>query len=462
MPTPTHWTRRAALVLALTCTPALASVVHADTLTFMWDPNDEPDVTGYIVHVGTQSGVYSRTIDVQDTDTYVFPDAAPGQRYYFAVAAYAGALVGALSEEVSGYSNEYPTLADPGHQASAFGASVALQLTGRDPRGDSLRYTAAGLPGGLMISQNLGLISGVAVVPGTFEVTVSVSDGVLSASRSFTWSVGPSAGSTGSTGSAGVARASARQRSDDAVATGTLAVARSTPPGGQADIAPDRSFTGGGARQRPAAAAVGGSAAPIAYAGSGARTRTIAAPAVESASPVVFTGTVALVREPQDAAPEIRTSDRAASDRIRAVAPASAAAAETQALVRQEGQEDGPAEDAVIDDPRLADATGSLATSRPGRDVAAASSAPIVRIETPVDGASLTGTVIFSATAHDADEGDLSSRIVWSSDRDGRLGLGASFHTSLSAGTHVVTASVTGRDGDTGSARVTIVVAPSS
>ena len=65
-----------------------ARVAAADTLTLLWNLNPEPEVTGYTVYIGTQSGVYDQTVDVGNTDTYVFPDAVPGQRYYFALAAY--------------------------------------------------------------------------------------------------------------------------------------------------------------------------------------------------------------------------------------------------------------------------------------------------------------------------------------------------------------------------------------
>ncbi|MEM1084528.1 MAG: LamG-like jellyroll fold domain-containing protein [Verrucomicrobiota bacterium] len=73
-------------------------------------------------------------------------------------------------------------------------------------------------------------------------------------------------------------------------------------------------------------------------------------------------------------------------------------------------------------------------------------SAPQVVITAPSDGSVFdAGTSInFTATASDAEDGDLSSSIVWSSDKDGVLGTGASITESgLSLGAHVITASCT-------------------
>ena len=54
-----------------------------------------------------------------------------------------------------------------------------------------MTYSATGLPAGLWISSSSGLISGTlpSTSAGNYSVTVSVSDGSLSASTSFTWTV---------------------------------------------------------------------------------------------------------------------------------------------------------------------------------------------------------------------------------------------------------------------------------
>jgi hypothetical protein len=171
-------------VLGVLFWPQLAS---ADTITLQWDLNSEPEVTGYFLYVGTQSGVYSQTIDVQNTNTYAFASAVPGQRYYFAVAAHAGSAVSPLSNEVSGISNSYPVLTNPGNQTGHVGQAVSLTLVATEPDGTALTYSASGLPPGLFVSASTGLIAGTPTTAGTFNVTATVSDGVLSAQQTFSW-----------------------------------------------------------------------------------------------------------------------------------------------------------------------------------------------------------------------------------------------------------------------------------
>ena len=70
--------RRATSALVFLGALVCAQAAAADTLTLQWDPNSEPEVTGYLVYIGTQSGIYSQTIDVQNVVTYQFASAAPG------------------------------------------------------------------------------------------------------------------------------------------------------------------------------------------------------------------------------------------------------------------------------------------------------------------------------------------------------------------------------------------------
>lgn len=86
--------------------------------------------------------------------------------------------------------------------------------------------------------------------------------------------------------------------------------------------------------------------------------------------------------------------------------------------------------------------------------------APTVNITTPTDGATFeAGThVEFTGTASDAEDGDLSHSIEWSSSLDGPLGLGASVHAPLSEGTHTVTASLVDGAGAVGTASISVTI----
>lgn len=171
-------------------TLVLAQAASADTINLAWDPSPEPEVIGYIVHVGTQAGTYTQHIDVGPTTTWSLTSAVAGQRYCFAVSAYvAGPLEGPRSIEVCGFSNAPPVLVNPGTQNSIVGQPGSLQLSASDPKGDPLTYSATGLPPGLTIMASTGYISGMPTTAGTYSVTATASDGVLTASQTFTWTI---------------------------------------------------------------------------------------------------------------------------------------------------------------------------------------------------------------------------------------------------------------------------------
>lgn len=90
---------------------------------------------------------------------------------------------------------------------------------------------------------------------------------------------------------------------------------------------------------------------------------------------------------------------------------------------------------------------------------------PSVSITAPVDGAVYTvgDSITFTASASDPEDGPLTSEIAWSSSRDGALGTGGSLSLStLSVGTHAITASVSDSGGLTGSDLVSITVESST
>jgi hypothetical protein len=82
-------------------------------------------------------------------------------------------------------------------------------------------------------------------------------------------------------------------------------------------------------------------------------------------------------------------------------------------------------------------------------------SAPIVEITNPADGSTIPqgDTVTLNATALDFQDGNITNLIVWNSDRDGNItGTGGSVSTSsLSIGTHEITAMVTDSSATPGS-----------
>ena len=82
-----------------------------------------------------------------------------------------------------------PELQKPADRSATVGSSQTLALVGSDPNGDTLSYSAAGLPPGLSLNAATGAITGTLTEAGTYSVTVSVSDGANVASAGFTWTV---------------------------------------------------------------------------------------------------------------------------------------------------------------------------------------------------------------------------------------------------------------------------------
>jgi Putative Ig domain len=90
------------------------------------------------------------------------------------------------------------TVTNPGSQTGTVGTAASLQIHATDSAsGQTLTYSATGLPAGLSINSSTGLISGTPTTAGTYSVTVTVRDTTgATGSASFTWTINSTGGCT--------------------------------------------------------------------------------------------------------------------------------------------------------------------------------------------------------------------------------------------------------------------------
>jgi hypothetical protein len=91
------------------------------------------------------------------------------------------------------------TVTNPGSEAGTVGTAASVQVTATDSAsGQTLAYSATGLPAGLSISSATGIISGTPTTAGTSSVTVTATDGTgASGTATFGWTISSSAAGCG-------------------------------------------------------------------------------------------------------------------------------------------------------------------------------------------------------------------------------------------------------------------------
>ena len=105
-----------------------------------------------------------------------------------------GASTRTVTIDVHGLPRAAPiTVTNPGAQTSTTGTAASLAIAATDSAyGQTLSYSATGLPAGLTIETSSGLISGTPTSVGIFPVAVTATDKKgASGSAAFTWTVAP-------------------------------------------------------------------------------------------------------------------------------------------------------------------------------------------------------------------------------------------------------------------------------
>ena len=86
--------------LALAVILLVPAVASAFSVTLAWESSPSPDASEYIIHWGTESGVYTQSVSVGYDLTGIITNLIDGDMYYFAVSCKD------IEGEESGYSNE--------------------------------------------------------------------------------------------------------------------------------------------------------------------------------------------------------------------------------------------------------------------------------------------------------------------------------------------------------------------
>ncbi|MFK0177295.1 M4 family metallopeptidase [Streptomyces xanthochromogenes] len=83
-----------------------------------------------------------------------------------------------------------PSVTNPGNQTGTVGTAASVQIQASDPGGETLTYSATGLPAGLSINSSTGLVSGTPTTAGTYSVTVTAKNtDNATGTASFTWTI---------------------------------------------------------------------------------------------------------------------------------------------------------------------------------------------------------------------------------------------------------------------------------
>jgi hypothetical protein len=174
------------------------ATTHNSLLVVTWDEDDYSEsnqIPTIFYGAGLKSGDYGETINHYNVlrtleDMYGLPHAGNAGSATPITDVFAGTTTG-----------NTVTVTSPGNQTGQLGTAASLQISATDSAaGQSLTYSATGLPAGLGINSNTGLISGTPTTAGTSSVTVKATDPTgASGSATFSWTVSGTTGGGGCT-----------------------------------------------------------------------------------------------------------------------------------------------------------------------------------------------------------------------------------------------------------------------
>ncbi|MPZ51882.1 MAG: tandem-95 repeat protein, partial [Acidimicrobiia bacterium] len=167
------------------------NVTRAQQVTFLWRSAGEPPPTSPVNYPDTDNGAFyadALAWAAENGLAYGYPDGT--------FRPHDDVTRGELATFLSRFdqwdsddepSNVAPSLAPIGNYTAEVDEPIEIRVSANDPDNgpDPLDFSATGQPGGLTINSNTGTMSGRVGTKGTWNITVTVTDGEDEASRSF-------------------------------------------------------------------------------------------------------------------------------------------------------------------------------------------------------------------------------------------------------------------------------------
>jgi hypothetical protein len=205
-----HRTVTSIFVAFLFC--AHVNVAQGNNISLAWDPSPEPEIACYLLYVGTNSGIYSRTNVYAGTQTFAtVSNMTPETVYFFSVTAFASNGMQSDSSSELVYTNAIaptpPVISRITDQSMTLNSTlppIAFTISDTDTPLNNLVLSAASSNPNLVPTANIQLkgsgsnwtatITAKAKRTGQTIITLYVSDGVSVAQTSFTVTVTKSSG----------------------------------------------------------------------------------------------------------------------------------------------------------------------------------------------------------------------------------------------------------------------------
>lgn len=168
------------------------TITEAGTLSALVATDDDADTLSYTLKSGSlPDGITLNTNgSFSGTASYTSASLLPYSVVVEANDGYGGITTTTLNITVH-ETNTSPTMAAITDRTEAAGTAVNFKVVASDPDGDTLTYTASGLPYFITINPVDGTISGTLISRGTYNVTITATDAKGNGvTQSFTWIVG--------------------------------------------------------------------------------------------------------------------------------------------------------------------------------------------------------------------------------------------------------------------------------